>query len=796
MGRLVALAAALAVGILLFYSGARTPEPLPASASGQVFSAGRAMADIEAMAQVPHPVGSAANAAVRDRLIVRMTALGLSPRIQRAIGQRYEARRSEAFGALAPVENVIGVLPGRDRSLPALALMAHYDSVPGSPGAADDMAGVATALETVRAIEAGGTPARDVMLVITDGEEAGLLGAQAFFDESPLARRIGFVLNMEARGGGGRAAMFETGEGNGGAIDLYRKTAPRPSATSLSVFLYKQLPNDTDFTVAKAHGATGLNFAFIGREFDYHSPSSTPAALDQGSVQHMGDQVLGVARAMAFAQALPRREPDAVYGSLFGLVLVSYPQAAGWVVVGLIVLLLGFAAWRAQRREPIGWVEVARGAGLSLLVLAACALALHLTRLLTGFGFGWIEGRGLLARFAAFEVAMALAGAGAAVSVAAAAGEGRARITGAAAALLAGVACSVLGGDIAGLIEGGLVAVLALAVFGRPARLPESWLGLLLVPLAAAVALQVLAPTTAHTVAWPLLVAVLAAVVLDLGRARSLTSWAITAALAAASIAWTGELMHNLLQGLDVPELPAAPIWLASLSVWPLAWPEDGPKFRRLAPGFGIAASGLVLALGLRFTDPWSPRHPAAAEPLYVIDRDQGRAFRVSPFAPDPWARAVLAADGGLVQRHSLPTFRQPVWAALAKGAPPSSPSPLVLLHGPGGALTVRADLAPGEQLDLVLRADAPVGPVEVDGKPSPILSQPGQTAHMSWQGPLRAMAISLRPPGHGSLQVQYARYSPDWPAAASSPQARPVDVMLWDRAGATIVTGNYNVRW
>nr|QQZ51290.1 hypothetical protein JKL49_09545 [Phenylobacterium glaciei] len=31
------------------------------------------------------------------------------------------------------VENLIGVLPGKDRKAPALALMAHYDSVPGSP---------------------------------------------------------------------------------------------------------------------------------------------------------------------------------------------------------------------------------------------------------------------------------------------------------------------------------------------------------------------------------------------------------------------------------------------------------------------------------------------------------------------------------------------------------------------------------------------------------------------------------------------------------------------------------------
>ena len=49
---------------------------------------------------------------------------------------------------------LVGVLPGQDRSLPPILLMAHYDSVPASPGAADDAAGVAAILESVRAIRA------------------------------------------------------------------------------------------------------------------------------------------------------------------------------------------------------------------------------------------------------------------------------------------------------------------------------------------------------------------------------------------------------------------------------------------------------------------------------------------------------------------------------------------------------------------------------------------------------------------------------------------------------------------
>ena len=243
MGRFLGFTACALAAFILFYASARTPGPLPVSAPATAFSGDRAMADVAIMAPVPHPVGSAAHAQVRDYLVGRMTALGLSPQIQRAHSQRMPGK---AAGLVlgGDVENVIGILPGRSSTAPALVLMAHYDSVQGSPGAADDVAGVATVLEIVRAIKADGIPARDVMVVMTDGEEAGLLGANAFFGQSPLAAHAGFVMNLESRGGGGKAIMFQTGPQNGAVIDLYRRTATTPESNSLSVFIYKLLPNE------------------------------------------------------------------------------------------------------------------------------------------------------------------------------------------------------------------------------------------------------------------------------------------------------------------------------------------------------------------------------------------------------------------------------------------------------------------------------------------------------------------------------------------------------------------------
>ncbi len=44
------------------------------------------------------------------------------------------------------------------------------------------------------------------------------------------------------------------------------------------------MPNGSDFSVARELGYPGFNYAFIGGQFDYHSPSSTPATLPSCSV--------------------------------------------------------------------------------------------------------------------------------------------------------------------------------------------------------------------------------------------------------------------------------------------------------------------------------------------------------------------------------------------------------------------------------------------------------------------------------------------------------------------------------
>jgi len=377
---------ALAGAVILAIVATTPPAPVSADAPATAFSAARAMGDVYAVGGAPHPTGSFNNAAVRAYLIARLDSMGLevataSGRMSPQAKNRLDGWR-KAIEPAPPLTNIVAILPGRDRAQPAVLLMAHHDSVWGSPAAADDGAGVASVLETIRAIKAGGQPRRDVMVLLTDGEELGLEGAKAFFATDPRRAHVGVIVNLETRGGGGRATMFETGSDNGAMMDLFGRAVRRPVSTSLSVFIYKKLPNSTDLTVAKKLGYPGFNFAFIGRAGLYHSPLATPDALDQGALQDMGRQTLDLTRALADAPTLPGRAADRTFFDAYGLVFVSYPAALGWLFLAIGALGYAAAAWR---RATVG--EVAKGTGLLLALIVVAMAWLYLVNMVS-IGFG------------------------------------------------------------------------------------------------------------------------------------------------------------------------------------------------------------------------------------------------------------------------------------------------------------------------------------------------------------------------------------------------------------------------
>jgi hypothetical protein len=311
--------------------------------------------------QRPHVVDSAANDAVRARLVAELRGMGLTPVVTDAITCN-SARHARAISC-ARIRNVRATIgPARGRHL---LVIAHYDSTPVGPGAADDGIGVAAALETAWLLK-DRPLARPVTFLFDEGEEAGLIGARAFLQHDPLAAKVDSAINMEARGVTGPAIMFETSRPNGGALAAFARAAWHPVANSFSTDLYALIPNDTDVSVLKERPWTILNFAIIGNETRYHSAGDTIAALDPGSVRHMGEQALRAATTLAGAPA-PPNAGSFVYADIAGHFLVRLPRLAGLALLG--ALLLGFALLARIRRGG-----VARGAGAIAAGIAGGAL--------------------------------------------------------------------------------------------------------------------------------------------------------------------------------------------------------------------------------------------------------------------------------------------------------------------------------------------------------------------------------------------------------------------------------------
>ena len=77
--------------------------------------------------------------------------------------------------------NLILEIPGKQAGPPIL-IGAHYDSVPGSPGADDNASGVAALMELARRFVED-PPGRPVWLVAFDLEEWGMRGSRALAEE-------------------------------------------------------------------------------------------------------------------------------------------------------------------------------------------------------------------------------------------------------------------------------------------------------------------------------------------------------------------------------------------------------------------------------------------------------------------------------------------------------------------------------------------------------------------------------------------------------------------------------------
>jgi hypothetical protein len=279
--------------------------------------------------QTPHVVGSDANKLIRDKIVSKLRAWGYQPTMQ---------REKICNPSCVFVENIV-VADGIVGHAPGILMTAHYDAALSSPGAGDDLSGIAVLLETAHALKSAGPGKRPVVFLFADGEEAGLLGAQVFVQKHPWFSQVAWVINLEARGTSGPSLLFETSDKQGALVtDVIQPLSP-VFTSSLFQEVYRSMPNDTDFSVYRKHGLHGVNLAFVGNAQNYHTPKDSEDNLDLRSVHHQAWLSWNVVRNLRVAERLPQVAEDKVYFDVLGRFVLAWPAWFSTVMLGLCMLL-------------------------------------------------------------------------------------------------------------------------------------------------------------------------------------------------------------------------------------------------------------------------------------------------------------------------------------------------------------------------------------------------------------------------------------------------------------------------
>jgi hypothetical protein len=695
--RVSAAVITIVVFVLAGFAAARSVQPppaRPASAAAGDFSAGRAFEQVETIARQPHPVGSVAQDTVREHLLTTLRGLGLTPEVQDTVSIQGAGLSSSVGGtSLARVRNVIAVIKGT-ASTGRVFLVAHYDSVQTGPGGNDDAAGTSAILETARALLTGPRPRNDIVLVLTDGEEACLCGAKAFVDQHPLAAGGGIVLNLEARGTSGPAIMFETTDDNSRLVDLY-SSAPHPVGTSFAVEIYRLMPNETDFTAFKDAGFAGLNTAYIDGAAVYHAPTDVPAAMDRDSLQHHGENALVLTRELGGRdlRTLSSGE-DATYFPAPGL-LVRYPGSLVWPFAALAVIAVVALAWLARRRGLITGRRLAAAGGLTLIpLLLAPVLAqvfwLVMVKIRPGYAAMPIDPyRPEWYRSAVLALTAAVLFAWFALF--------RRRV-GPAALAIAGLGwLAALGVVLAALTPGGSyltsLPALAGAIGGLVAVYARGWIQVLAVTAGGVVAVVILLPTV---------IMLFPALGLQLGAAG-----AFLAVLLGLALLPVVELIHPAIgghQGLEALR---------------------DRRLGALPTGAAVVAALVLAGVGLS-ADRFDAGHPAPTQLMYAMDADDNTARWISEETrTQQWTDQYVSGDPHRVD-DTLPSFgAEEVRTGPAQAA--SLPAPKLILIGDtrsGGTRTMKLRLEPQRQTRLVtlhVGADTPVISAVVGGQQVPV---------------------------------------------------------------------------
>ncbi|MDR7533170.1 MAG: M28 family metallopeptidase [Armatimonadota bacterium] len=200
--------------------------------------------------------------------------------------------------------NVVATRRGATQPDAIVVVGAHFDSVPGSPGANDNASGVAAVLEAARVL-ADAPLARTVQFVLFSAEELGLHGSAAFVSE----RRAGVMamVNLDMVGWGDRLMA-----GNGSGRDDGPVGAALEVGRRLGIEITRFRATASDHTSFERAGVPAV-FLHRGVDPHHHRPTDVPANIAPGHLEEAGRLVAALVQELAGARSA-RRPPARVRG--------------------------------------------------------------------------------------------------------------------------------------------------------------------------------------------------------------------------------------------------------------------------------------------------------------------------------------------------------------------------------------------------------------------------------------------------------------------------------------------------
>ncbi|WP_170229751.1 M20/M25/M40 family metallo-hydrolase [Polyangium fumosum] len=738
LGTLVLFALAVALGFGTF---SRLP-PRDVTAPTAEFSAQRAYEHLKVVGAAPHPPGTPRHAEVRDYLLARLQALGAEGHVQR---EALFAPQQDIPRPAATVENVVGRFRGSSPGA-AVLLVAHYDSVPTGPGAADDGAAVASLLEVARALRAGPDLVHDVILLFTDAEELHSLGSLAFVRSHPWAREVEVVLNVDARGNEGPVLMFETSADNGGLIRRLGQAAPHVHACSLYAEIYRRMPNDTDFSVFREAGWRGLNFANIEGSIAYHTRLETVDQMDMGTIQQQGETLLALARRPG--EVATSEEGDRIYIN-WGPYLVHYPERWARALLAVVAMVLVVVLRSGVRRGALRPSRVAREAGALLLAVVGAGALVSL---------GWPLLKILQPEYRAFLKAESYGN---------------------------GLYVASFGAATLAVV----LAVLALRRRARPSEVAAAGCLLWTVPT---VFTGLAMPGASCVFIGPLLSATVALALLcrSFDRTARPRVVLLLGLAAVPSVLLLAPVVHDLFFALQLDEAGLVAVLLALALV--LFAPSWRASLGRATPV--AAASAAIWALGLlgcgALAQRFDARHPRPTSLVYLLDADSGLARWVSSDAhPDAWVEAFVGDASPIASLEALPEWREPLRVSRAPSISLEAPEVVVTEdHTEGEVHTIRLRISSRRRaafVDVQVMSARPPAAVWLAGRRvegSTLVDDSSKQGVLLryWAPPPEGFLLGIEEePGGGALGVRVSDHSYELPAEVmAGPTRRPVETM------------------